>query len=73
MYARRGAGQAAYDKDWRGVDFAGIWCIMLTQRCAVSTSDSMCAEGARYYGIIHSRIQPLRVCGAAPLKSALQI
>ncbi len=44
MYARRGAGQAAYDKDWRGVDFVGIWCIMLTQRCAVSTSDSMCAK-----------------------------
>lgn len=46
MYARRGAGQAAYDKDWRGVDFVGIWCIMLTQRCVVSTFDSMCSEGA---------------------------
>ena len=46
MYARRGAGQAAYDKDWRGVDFVGIWCIMLTQRCVVSTSDAMCAKGA---------------------------
>ena len=44
MYARRGAGQAAYDKDWRGVDFVGIWCIMLTQRCVVSTSDAMCAK-----------------------------